>query len=103
MTASNVTPLLVGIAIACVSLVGTVLTLLAAMPKTRADTIHVESQALAQLVAGFTQLSSAQRVRIDDLATLLKEANSRATLAGQYARRCEQLEAELKASKAGPI
>jgi hypothetical protein len=58
--------------------------------------MHIETQALAQLVAGFGLLSTAQRMRIEELTTQLKEAGAHATLAGQYARRCEQLEKELK-------
>lgn len=95
MTAAILAP----IVISCISLVGTIAALLVSIPKVRADTIHVESQALTQLVAGFGQLSSAQQKRIDELVTQLHSASQKAALAGQYARRCEQLEAELKRAK----
>ena len=98
MTIERLIPLL-PLVISCIAMVGTVAALLVSMPKVKADTIHVETQALAQLVAGFGLLSSAQQKRIEELIALLQNAEQKANLAGQYARRCEQLEAELKANK----
>ena len=90
---------LVPLAIAVASLIGSVVAIRAARPKTIAEAKQAEAHATLDLLNGFNTLLLAKQEQIADLRKRLGETEQRAVLVPVYARRIEELEAELRKAK----
>ena len=95
MTLDNLTPFLV-VLVQLIILAGTLLTVRAARPKTRAEARQAEARATVDLVTGFGALLAARQKEIDDLQVKLIQTEQKAAFSISMARQVEQLEADLR-------
>jgi len=84
------------ILIQLVLLAGTLYTVRAARPKTRAEARQAEARATVDLVTGFSALLAARQKEIDDLQEKLTQTGQKAAFAVSMARQVEQLEIDLR-------
>jgi hypothetical protein len=88
------------IVVAFLSLIASLAAILIATPKAKAEAGNIQAQTVVTLINGFTALAIAHREQNAELIRENTSLKSQAALVGQFARRCDQLELELKTERA---
>lgn len=81
-------------------LVGTIYSIRSARPKQVAEAKQAEAQASLTLVNGFSSLVATQQQKLAEAEAELREERRKAGIVPTLARRCDELEMELKRAMA---
>ncbi|OGT28082.1 MAG: hypothetical protein A2Z17_07140 [Gammaproteobacteria bacterium RBG_16_66_13] len=88
---------LIPLAVAVLALIGSLYAVRVTRPKTLAEAKQAEAHATVDLISGFNALLTARQTELDSAKAKLVDAEQRAALVPVYARRLDEIEAELRA------
>jgi len=94
---------LIPLAVAVLAFIGSLYAVRVARPKTLAEARQAEARATVDLISGFSALLAARDNENSALKQKLAEAEQRAAIVPVYARRLDELEAELRAARLQPV